>query len=176
MSRAMEERLRRTIRFIDGHVDTWSALADSSLFGAVTRTLAAPFESQDVTKIAAVEARGFVLGAAVAIALGAGFIPIRKDDGFLPGDKAQRRTEADWRGRHHLLRIQRQHLTESDRVVLVDDWVETGSQALAAKALIEECHAHWAGASVLVADCSEEVATALAPFHSLINSEQLEQD
>jgi adenine/guanine phosphoribosyltransferase-like PRPP-binding protein len=63
----MEERLRRTIRFIDGHVDTWSALADSSLFGAVTRTLAAPFESQDVTKIAAVEARGFVLGAAVAL-------------------------------------------------------------------------------------------------------------
>ena len=111
--------------------------------------LAAPFRSAGVTKIAGIEARGFVLGTAVALDLAVGFVPIRKHGAIHPGPKAMRRAAPD-RGNEAKLLIQRAALTLAVRVLLVDDWIETGSQASAARQLIEECGSCWVGLSVLL--------------------------
>ncbi len=62
------------------------------------------------------QARGFILGAAVAAELGVGFVAIRKEKGLFPGPKVTRRTEADYRGRTCVLRLQREGRGDEDRI------------------------------------------------------------
>lgn len=64
--------------WIHGHADIWALFADPLLFGDLVRALAEPFENSGVTKVAGVEARGFLFGGAVATELRAGFVAIRK--------------------------------------------------------------------------------------------------
>jgi adenine phosphoribosyltransferase len=88
--------------------------------------------------VAGIEARGFILGSVVALELRVGFIAIRRNAGLFPGGKVSRVTPTDYRGVETRLRLQRDSISSGDRVLLVDDWFETGSQALTAAALIEE--------------------------------------
>jgi adenine phosphoribosyltransferase len=55
----------------------------------------------------------------------------------------------------------------------VDDWAETGSQALAARALIEECRGTWVGVSLLVDQLDHEVRRQLEPVAAVVRYEQL---
>jgi len=110
---------------------------------------------------------GFILGSAVAMHLGVGFVPIRKAGAIHPGPKAVRQAGPDWRGNQPTLTIQRAALRSNERVLLVDDWIETGSQALAARALIEDCGAQHAGLSVLVDQSSEEVRNTFSRLPTL---------
>jgi adenine phosphoribosyltransferase len=135
---------------VDGHSDIWRIFLDSALFGRVVRAMASPFNSERVTKVVGIEARGFLLGGAVALELGAGFAAVRKG-GHLPGLKlTQRMARADYRGQMHELRLQAGALRHQDRVLLVDDWIEVGSQAAAAKGLVEQARATFVGTSVIV--------------------------
>ena len=151
-------------------------LADGAFLKAAVQALAEPFAARGVTKIAAVEARGFGLGAGVALELGAGFVGIRKGGSIHPGAKAERTTEPDWRGQRNLLRLQRDALGPGDVVVLVDDWAETGSQAAAAKALIEDCGASYAGLSLLVDELGDARRDELAPVHAVVRGDELPAD
>jgi adenine phosphoribosyltransferase len=81
-----------------------------------------------VPKVAGIESRGFMLGTAAALELGVGFVPVRKADGLFPGPKGVAEAGTDYRGNWHTLRLQRAALADGDRVLLVDDWIETGSQ------------------------------------------------
>jgi adenine phosphoribosyltransferase len=157
----------------DGRSDIWRAFADRELFARTVAALAVPFRGERYTKIAGVEARGFVLGGAMAAHTGAGFVAVRKQDGWLPGDVAERESEPDWQGRRHALRLQRGALGPEDRVVLVDDWLETGSQALASRALIEETGATLVGMSIVVDDLSEDVRGRLGRLHALLRADAL---
>jgi adenine phosphoribosyltransferase len=157
----------------DGRSDIWRAFADRELFARTVAALAVPFRGERYTKIAGVEARGFVLGGAMAAYTGAGFVAVRKQDGWLPGDVAERETEPDWQGRRHALRLQRGALGPEDRVVLVDDWFETGSQALASRQLIEETGATLVGMSIVVDDLSEDVRGRLGRLHALLRADAL---
>jgi adenine phosphoribosyltransferase len=100
--------------------------------------------------VAAVEARGFLLAGVVGNELGAGVVAIRKQGGALPGAWSEAVTSPDYRGRRFTLVMQSDLLTREDRVLLVDDWIETGSQALAVRALIEGTGAAFAGLAVIV--------------------------
>jgi adenine phosphoribosyltransferase len=157
----------------DGRSDIWRAFADRELFARTVAALAVPFRGERYTKIAGVEARGFVLGGAMAAHTGAGFVAVRKQDGWLPGDVAERETEPDWQGNRHALRLQRGALSPEDRVVLVDDWFETGSQALASRQLIEETGATLVGMSIVVDDLSEDVRGRLGRLHALLRADAL---
>ena len=169
--RSLAEELAERIRGgEDGRSDVWRAFADRELFARTVAALAAPLRGERYTKVAAVEARGFVLGGAVAAHTGAGFVAVRKGDGWLPGDLAERVTEPDWQGRTHSLKLQRGALSEGDRVVLVDDWFETGAQALAARALIEETGATLVGMSVVVDDLPDDVRGRLGRLHALLRA------
>jgi adenine phosphoribosyltransferase len=157
----------------DGRSDIWRAFADRELFARTVAALAVPFRGERYTKVAGVEARGFVLGGALAAHTGAGFVAVRKDDGWLPGDVAERLSEPDGQDRRHALRLQRGALSPEDRVVLVDDWLQTGSQALAARALIEETGATLVGMAIVVDGVSDEVRGRLGRLHALLRADSL---
>ena len=72
--------------------------------------------------------------------------------------------------------MQRAALTPGDAVLLIDDWFETGSQALTAKALIEECGAELVGAGVIVDELPNGFAEQLGRFHGLVAAAQLADD
>ena len=167
------EELLSRFRWIGGHADVLGLLSDAGFLARSVEALAEPFENTGVTKVAGVEARGFVFGAAVATRLGAGFVPVRKPGSIHPGPKAVHFSEPDWRGRSLAYELQRAAVAESDRVLLVDDWAETGSQALAARALVEECGATWAGVSLLVDQLQDEVRSQLELVRAVVLSEQL---
>ena len=88
--RGRRRRLRATMRTLaedlaermreggDGRSDIWRAFADRELFSRVVAALAAPYRGERYTKVAGVEARGFVLGGAMAAHTGAGFVAVRK--------------------------------------------------------------------------------------------------
>lgn len=160
-------------RWIDGHADILGLFTDGAFLAGAADALAAPFRAGRVTKVAGVEARGFILGTAVALDLDVGFVPIRKRGSIHPGSKAVVRAGLDWRGNEPELLLQRAALTSGDRVLLVDDWVETASQALAARRLIEECGAEWAGLTVLVDQAEPVTRRLLEPFFAVVDSDAL---
>ena len=150
----------------------WPVFYDTELFARVVAELAAPLAGL-VDKIAGIESRGFVLGAAVAAQLRVGFVGIRKGDGLYPGETLSAFTSADYRGRRHTFRLQRLALGAGERVGLVDDWFETGSQGLIARRLVEQAGASYAGASIIVDQLSRESRSALEPCHALVRAGEL---
>jgi adenine phosphoribosyltransferase len=162
----------RHFRWEGGHADVWRIFADAEALRLVVGGLAAPWTDTDVTRVVGVESRGFLLGGACALTLGVGFVPIRKDGGLLPGPKVSTRSEQDYRGHRHRLRVQRV-LTVGDRVLLVDDWAERGGQARAAAELVEARGAVFLGASVIVDQLVEESRTALRRVTSLVRADEL---
>jgi adenine phosphoribosyltransferase len=160
-------------RWVDGHADVWRLFVDREFFPRMIAALADPFRDGAITKVAGIEARGFIVGAAVAAELRAGFVAIRKEGGIFPGQKLTQATPPDYRGNSTTLRLQRSSLTHHDRVLLVDDWFETGSQALTAKSLIENAGAVFVGASVIVDQLDPEIRPLLGQFSALVRSDAL---
>jgi adenine phosphoribosyltransferase len=172
--RSLAEDLAESIRAgDDGSSDIWRAFADRDLFARTVAALAAPFRGERYAKVAGIEARGFILGGAVAAHTGAGFVAVRKPGGWLPGDVDERVTGPDWQGRSQALRLQRGALAPGDRVVLVDDWLETGAQALAARELLEAAGATLVGMSIVVDDLPDEGRARLGRLHSLLRADAL---
>ncbi len=102
-------------------------------FNAVIEYLSSPFAGEHGLKIAAIESRGFIFGAAVARQLGAGFVPIRKP-GKLPW-KTHRSEYALEYGTDSL-EIHEDAVGPGDRVVVIDDVLATGGTASAAGELV----------------------------------------
>jgi adenine phosphoribosyltransferase len=163
-------------RWIGGHADILGLFADAEFLAAAGRALAEPFAATGFTKVASIEARGFVLGTAAALHAGVGFVPIRKAGSVHPGPKLTRRTEPDWRGNEYDLTLQRAALTPDDRVVLVDDWAELGSQALVARSLIESAGARYLGLSLLVDQLPDGVRERLEPVAAVVVADDLPSD
>jgi adenine phosphoribosyltransferase len=167
------DSLVERFQWIEGHADVLGLFADGAFLAQAAAALAEPFRAAGVTKVAGIEARGFILGTAVALDLGVGFVPIRKGGAVHPGPKAVVRAAPDWRGNEPDLLVQRAALTGTDRVLLVDDWVESASQALAARQLVEECGARWAGLTVLVDQAEPATRQLLEPFAAVVDAESL---
>lgn len=167
------QRLQAAIPIVDGIGDMWKVFNDPTLFNAIVQALAAPYRGDDVTKVAGVEARGFVLGAAVAATLGAGFVGIRKPGGLYPGPSYERRTPPDYRGNEFVLRLQQSALSTGDRVILVDDWFETGGQATAAVELVKESGAEYLGSSIVVDWLAPDMRRRLAPVRAVLDRSSL---
>lgn len=93
--------------------------------------------------------------------------------GLFPGEKVTRLAGAGYRGQRHTFRVQRAALHPGDRVLLVDDWAEIGSQALAAKQLVEDCGATFAGLSLIVNQLPSDLQARLGPVAHLVRADQL---
>jgi adenine phosphoribosyltransferase len=164
------------LRTYDGHTDTLRLATDSDFFSRLVAALAEPFSRERVTKVVGVEARGFVFGTAVPLRLCAGFVPVRKPGSVHPGPKAELVRAPSWRGNSLPLRIARDHVVPGDRVLVVDDWAETGSQALAARALVEECGGSYVGLSLPVDQLDDETRARLAPVAFILRHDEVPQD
>jgi adenine phosphoribosyltransferase len=167
-----DDDLRLTIAFVDGHADVWRLFDDVALLRRVVDALVDPFRGE-ATRVAGIESRGFILGAAAALALDVGFVPVRKGDGLFPGAKATADAGTDYRGHRHTLRMQRASVSPGDRVLLVDDWIETGSQALAAKELVDACGGTLIGIATVVTQAPADVLAQLGRTHALVSAGEL---
>jgi adenine phosphoribosyltransferase len=156
-----------------GHADVWRVFDDGDAFAAVVEGLVEPWQSGDVTKVCGVESRGFLLGGAAAVALGVGFVAIRKRGALFPGMKHEIESDPDYRGMRHGLQIQQESVRPGDRLLLVDDWVERGSQASAAQELVQACGGVLVGVAVVVDQLTEQRRDRLPPVTSLVTSAEL---
>ncbi|UKF24511.1 MULTISPECIES: phosphoribosyltransferase family protein [Clavibacter] len=160
-------------RWIDGDADTWTMLRDADALRAIVKALADLLADQELDVIVGIEARGFALGPAVAFALGIGFSPIRKDGAVFPGDVIRHRSEPDYRGRTQALGSRRDHFAPGQRAGLVDDWIETGSQALAVQRLIADAGAELVAVAVIVDEAAADARVALPPIRSIVTAADL---
>jgi len=115
-------------------------LADHVGFSAVIDALARAGRDTDgnvlVDKVVGMEARGFILAAPVALALGAGFVPVRKA-GKLPGPTHSVAYALEYG--EAILEMHRDAVAPGERVLLVDDVLATGGTVAATARLVEEC-------------------------------------
>ncbi|MDA0369399.1 MAG: adenine phosphoribosyltransferase [Proteobacteria bacterium] len=114
--------------------DITTLLQDPVGFRLTIEGLIQPYAGQRIDKVAAIEARGFILGGAVAEKLEAGFVPIRKK-GKLPGKTIGRDYQLEY-GTDRV-EVHDDAILEGEKVLLVDDLIATGGTAMAAIALIE---------------------------------------
>ncbi len=129
--------------------DITPLLADPVAFGEVIGALA-DGRRGEVDLVAGVEARGFVVGAALAHAMGVGFVPVRKA-GKLPGDTVAASYDLEYGSA--TIEVHADAVPDGARVVLVDDVLATGGTALAAWELLERVGGHVVGF-----DCVVELA------------------
>jgi adenine phosphoribosyltransferase len=127
--------------------DITPVLRDGSLFRAVVAEMSRPFSAVGVSHVLGIEARGFILGGAVATYLGAGFVPARKP-GKLPWERT---TEAyDLEYGSDALEAHRDAVGSGDRVLVVDDVLATGGTARAAGQLVRSLGAELVGWTFLL--------------------------
>lgn len=127
--------------------DITPLLAEPQALAEVVEALAEPHRSAGITKVVGVEARGFILAAPVAVALGAGFVPVRKA-GKLPWEIHRQEYELEYGT--DLLEIHRDAVGAHDRVLVLDDVLATGGTAAATVALVGQSGADVAGLSFLI--------------------------
>lgn len=127
--------------------DITTLLGDARAFRRAVDELVQPFAGLKIAKIAGIEARGFILGGAVAHQLSAGFIPVRKK-GKLPLETL-RATFALEYGTDEI-EIHRDAVLPGERVLLVDDLIATGGTAEAAVNLLSGLGAEVVAACFIV--------------------------
>jgi adenine phosphoribosyltransferase len=115
--------------------DITTLLGHGAGFRETIHRFTARYEGQGIHKVAGIEARGFILGGAIAHHLGAGFVPIRKK-GKLPHQTVGNDYELEY-GTDRV-EVHRDAILPGERVLLVDDLIATGGTAAASIALIEQ--------------------------------------
>jgi adenine phosphoribosyltransferase len=127
--------------------DITPLLADKQAFATAVKALAEPFTDSAIDYVAAVEARGFIFGSAVAEALGAGFIPIRKK-GKLPYKTTSVTYDLEYGT--DTLEVHADAVGDGKRVLMVDDLLATGGTMVAACGLMEKLNTEIAALAFLV--------------------------
>jgi adenine phosphoribosyltransferase len=127
--------------------DITPILADKTVFREVVDLMSKHWLDKKVDHVAAIEARGFIPGAAIAVRLNAGFIPIRKA-GKLPWRVLSHSYQLEY-GTDQL-DVHEDALVRSDRVLIVDDVLATGGTAAAAVELVRKLGADVVGVQVLI--------------------------
>ena len=148
--------------------DITPLLADASAFDQCIDQLCAPWQGRGIGAVCGIESRGFIFGAAMARALGAGFVALRKK-GKLPPPVFGVDYGLEY-GKDRL-EIGQHTLSAGERVIIVDDVLATGGTLDAGRRLVEQFGAHVAGASVVIeleALKGRQRWEGPAPLHSLV--------
>jgi adenine phosphoribosyltransferase len=146
----LDNDLRASIRSIPDYPkpgiifrDITTLLGDARAFRRAVDELVQPWAGMKIDKVAGIEARGFILGGAVAHQVSAGFVPIRKK-GKLPHKRVSIAYSLEYG--EDTIEMHADALVEGERVVLVDDLIATGGTAEGAVKLLRQL-----GADVLAA-------------------------
>lgn len=156
--REVVERVRRAFVWRgdrgddSSYADVTGWWRDPVLLGELGPLIAGLFEDEPPTVVLGIESRGCLLGPLVAVAFGVGFVEVRKDHGQLAHSDSwvRRVTPPDYRDRQLTLGFPRRLVRPGDRVLLVDDWIDTGGQAMGAHQLVCDVEAAWVGVAAIV--------------------------
>ena len=150
----MTERIESLIRAIPDFPvpgilfrDITPLLSDPKGFKATIDLFVDKFRNARVDAVVGIEARGYMLGAPVAYALGAGFVPVRKP-GKLPGEKYSEEYALEYGT--NTLEIHADAVGNGHRVLVVDDLLATGGTIAATLRLLRKLGADVAGVAVLI--------------------------
>jgi len=150
MATVLEKDLKDSIRTIPDYPkpgimfrDITTLLGDARAFRRAVDEMVQPWAGMKIDQVAGIEARGFILGGAVAHQVSAGFVPIRKK-GKLP----HKRVSIAYSLEYGLdeMEVHEDAVVKGDRVILVDDLIATGGTAEGAVKLLRQL-----GAEVLAA-------------------------
>jgi adenine phosphoribosyltransferase len=147
-----------------------------AILQSVGPALANLFADATPTVVMGTVSRGSLLGPLVANHMGIGFTEVRKgtdrashDDPWLT-----RLTPPDYRDRHLELAIRKSQLGPGDRVLLVDDWIASGGQAIACRQLTADAGASWVGAAVIVDGLEKSATRRELNVRSLLHLRELD--
>lgn len=127
--------------------DITPVIADAEAFQEVVDKIVEYARDRKVDVVAGIESRGFIFGAPVALALGVGFVPVRKL-GKLPGETVRMEYELEYGV--NTVEMQKDGIQAGQRVLIVDDLLATGGTAAAAARLIEKLNGDVAGLAFMV--------------------------
>ena len=114
--------------------DITSLIENGAAFAATIELFKERYKTQHIDKIVGTEARGFIFGAPLAAALGAGFVPVRKPN-KLPRETIEEHYELEYG--NDTLQIHKDAIKEGEKVLLIDDLLATGGTAEASVKLIQ---------------------------------------
>lgn len=127
--------------------DITPVLADGRLFSGVMDLMLEGVKPGSVDKIVGIDARGFIFGAAAAVKMGVGFVPVRKK-GKLPWATHEQSYDLEYGSNTMAIHIDAVH--PGERVLLLDDLLATGGTAAATVKLLEKLGAKIVGLNFLI--------------------------
>lgn len=146
--------------------DVTPIFAEPAAFRALIEDLVAPWAKlsagENVERVVGTDALGFVVGTALALRLNVGFVPVRKG-GKLPV-RNERVAFRDYTGGEKALELRAQPWPVGTRVLLTDEWIETGATALAAVELIERAGGVVVGITAIAFRKNEKTAPLWAKY------------
>jgi adenine phosphoribosyltransferase len=149
----VRERVRALVRDVVGFPqpdvtfkDITPVLADADAFADAVTWMGTPFAGK-ASKVAAIEARGFILGAPVAYALGTGLVPVRKV-GKLPAATMAEAYMLEYG--EAVLEMHTDAIEPGDKVLIVDDVIATGGTLLATASVLRRAGAEVVGVAALL--------------------------
>jgi adenine phosphoribosyltransferase len=127
--------------------DITTLLGDARAFRRAVDELVHPYAGGRIDKVAGIEARGFILGGAIAHQLSAGFVPIRKK-GKLPHETVRIAYSLEYGVDE--MEIHTDAIGQGERVILIDDLIATGGTAIAATNLLRQIGADIVAACFII--------------------------
>jgi len=127
--------------------DITTLLKDANTLHHAVDLLHSRYEASRIDKVVCIESRGFILGSALAVSLGAGFVPIRKK-GKLPAEVIREEYALEYGT--DVIEMHTDALQPGERILLHDDLLATGGTMCAAVRLVEKLQAHIVGISFLI--------------------------
>jgi adenine phosphoribosyltransferase len=154
MSMHVELNIKSLIRTIPDYPkpgimfrDITTLLRDAAGFKACIEMLTEPYHAAGIDAVVGIEARGFILGGAVADRLGTGFVPVRKK-GKLPWKAVGQDYELEYGS--DVIEIHEDAIRPGERILIIDDLIATGGTAEAAVKLVAKVGGKVAGAAFIV--------------------------
>jgi adenine phosphoribosyltransferase len=147
--------------------DVTPLFADAESFNALVHDLVDALDGHIPTKVACVDALGFILGTAIARELDLGVIAIRKG-GKLPVPTISE-SFIDYSGSEKVLELRRDLELPGEQILIIDEWIETGAQIMASIRLIEACGATVSGVMTIHMD-ENQSTLRLAESYTVITA------
>ncbi len=140
-----------------GRYDMSPLYADPSIFNNLVEDIISPFKNFEIDKIVAIDATGFIIGSAVSVKLQKGLILIRKG-GKIPisNDKKLISNFIDYTGKKKSLELDMSMIKKDENYLIIDDWVETGTQVKSTINMIEKLGGNVIGISSIGSDRNEK--------------------
>ncbi len=142
--------------------DVTPIFAEPAAFAALVEDMIAPWKNEKIDRVVGTDALGFVVGTAIALKLGVGFVPVRKG-GKLPVKK-ESASFTDYSGGEKTFELRANPWPAGTRVLLTDEWIETGATARAAVELIERAGGVVVGIAAIAFRKNEKTASLWAKY------------